>query len=128
MCYEYCYLHEVLPGVMPISNVSSQILCVVEFKALKSYSRNRYSRSVPITNSFPGNNSEVSGASWDQLIRDEYEGEVSGMGPLPNPLSNALKVTQRCVCVRVWNNDLVMVENDWISVLWTTKSLHLRLI
>lgn len=70
-----------------------------EFKALKSYSRNRFSRSVLMTN--PGNVSVVGGAHWAQLTPDKYEGEFSGTGPLPSPVSNSLKVTHRYVCVYV---------------------------
>ncbi len=72
-------------------------VCVSEFKALKSYSRNRYSRSVSMTNSYPGNNSMMGEANWAQPIRDESEDEFSGMGGVPNGLAlpNSLKVTHR---------------------------------
>lgn len=71
-------------------------VCVSEFKALKSYSRNRYSRSVSMTNSYPGNSSVE---DWAQPIRDESEDEFSGMGgaPTDEALINSLKVTHRWV-------------------------------
>lgn len=57
-----------------------------KLKALKSYSRNRFNRSVLTAYSYPGNISEVGGAP----------GDFSGMGPLPSPVSTSLKVTHRC--------------------------------
>lgn len=68
-----------------------------ELKALKSYSRNRYSRSLPMTNNYPGNQSLVGGASWDEPIRDESEDEFSGMGAVPDSVGppNSIKVTHR---------------------------------
>lgn len=78
-----------------LSGDISSSVCVSEFKALKSYSRNRYSRSVSLTNSYPGNNSKVGGANWAQPIQDESEDEFSGMGEVPTPQSNSLKVTHR---------------------------------
>ena len=68
-----------------------------EFKALKSYSRNRYSRSLSMTNSYPGNHSTGDGASRDQPIRDELDDEFSGMEGVPNAVvsSNSIKVTHR---------------------------------
>ncbi|XP_056896201.1 extracellular sulfatase Sulf-2-like isoform X2 [Takifugu flavidus] len=68
-----------------------------KFKALKSYSRNRFSRSVPMTNGYPGNVTVVGGAHWAQLTPDKSEGDFSGTGPLPSPVSNSLKVTHRGV-------------------------------
>uniref|UniRef100_A0A8C4NY54 Extracellular sulfatase n=1 Tax=Dicentrarchus labrax TaxID=13489 RepID=A0A8C4NY54_DICLA len=84
------------PRLQDVTMCSS--VCVSEFKALKSYSRNRYSRSISMTNSYPGNDSVVGGADWAQLIRDETEDEFSGMGgvPIGRVASNSLKVTHRC--------------------------------
>uniref|UniRef100_A0A8D0AJR0 Sulfatase 2 n=1 Tax=Sander lucioperca TaxID=283035 RepID=A0A8D0AJR0_SANLU len=70
-------------------------------KTLKSYSRNRYSRSVSMNNSYPGNHSismMAGGANWAQPIKDESEDEFSGMGGVPNAMAlpDSHKVTQKC--------------------------------
>ncbi|TDH11108.1 hypothetical protein EPR50_G00082050 [Perca flavescens] len=72
-----------------------------KFKTLKSYSRNRFSRSVSMTNSYPGNHSismMAGGANWAQPIRDESEDEFSGMGGVPNAMAlpDSHKVTHKC--------------------------------
>lgn len=81
-------------------------VCVSEFKALKSYSRNRFSRSLSLLNSYPTNTSLVGG--------DDSEDEFSGMGSVPNSvgLPNSLKVTHRwvCVCQIVWCHLCFMVS------------------
>lgn len=64
-----------------------------ELKALKSYSRNRYSRSV--SNTFPGNHSAVGGAPWPQGAQDDSDDEFSGVGEIPVRLPNSHKVTHR---------------------------------
>lgn len=79
-------------GLLLTKSTSSTSVLFSELKALKSYSRNRFSRSVAMTYSYPGNISEVGVA---QLTPDESGGEFSGMGPLPSPGSNSLKVTHR---------------------------------
>lgn len=92
------------PHLDPVWTLKLTSLFPSEFKALKSYSRNRFSRSVPTATGFPGNASEVGGAHWSRRTSDESEGEPSGMGSLPGPVSNFLKVTHRyalCVCVCV---------------------------
>ncbi|KAF3696368.1 Extracellular sulfatase Sulf-2 [Channa argus] len=65
-----------------------------KFKALKSYSRNRFSRSVSTTNIFHGNRSQVNRP-------EESEDEFSGMGGVPNivALPNSIKVTHRSLSV-----------------------------
>lgn len=83
------------------TNVYSLFICVVaelEFKALKSYSRNRFTRSVSMTNSYPGNRSHS----------DESDDEYSGMGGVPGvvALPNSIKITHRwvlCLCVILMN-------------------------
>lgn len=70
------------------------VCCVcAEFKALKSYARNRYSRSV--SNTFPGNDSAVGGALWPQQVQDDSDDEFSGIGEVPVRRPNSHKVTQR---------------------------------
>lgn len=89
-------------------------VCLSEFKALKNYSRNRYSRSLSMTNNYPGNQSL---AGWDQPMRDESEDEFSGMGGDPNAVvtPNSVKVTHRSVMlvffrVMIWCS---LTKYDW---------------
>ncbi|CAF94091.1 unnamed protein product, partial [Tetraodon nigroviridis] len=92
-----------------------------KLKALKSYSRNRFSRSVPMMYSYPGNASEVGGA---QLTPGESGGEFSGMGPLPSPGSNSLKVTHRC---SILPNATVKCDGGLYQSLqaWKDHKLHI---
>ncbi|XP_008316177.1 extracellular sulfatase Sulf-2b isoform X1 [Cynoglossus semilaevis] len=67
-----------------------------KIKALKSYSRNRYTRSALLNNGTPGNYSLTGGAEMEE---EEEEEEFSGMGKDPRIValpSNSIKVTHRC--------------------------------
>lgn len=73
------------------------LCCVSEFKTLKSYSRNRFSRSLSMMNSYPTNHSLVGGVDGSQPIREESEDDFSGMGGVTNSVvpSSSIKVTHR---------------------------------
>lgn len=68
-----------------------------EFKTLKKYSKNRFSRSLGEVYDRHGNRSLVGGANTGQPMRDESEDESSGMGGVSNAAapSSAIKVTHR---------------------------------
>ncbi|KAJ3609452.1 hypothetical protein NHX12_023973 [Muraenolepis orangiensis] len=62
-----------------------------KLKVLKSYSRNRFSRSVFTATGYHGNHSL-------QPISDRSDDDFSGMGGVPSTLAppNSIRVTQRC--------------------------------
>ncbi|XP_053281927.1 extracellular sulfatase Sulf-2b isoform X5 [Pleuronectes platessa] len=88
-----------------------------KFKALKSYSRNRYTRSISMMNSYPGNQSQVGGADED---------ESSGMGGAPGVVvpPNSIKVTQRCL---ILSNASVKCDTGVYQSLqaWKDHKLHI---
>ncbi|XP_067382396.1 extracellular sulfatase Sulf-2-like isoform X4 [Channa argus] len=90
-----------------------------KFKALKSYSRNRFSRSVSTTNIFHGNRSQVNRP-------EESEDEFSGMGGVPNivALPNSIKVTHRC---SILSNATVKCDTGVYQSLqaWKDHKLHI---
>ncbi|XP_075995945.1 extracellular sulfatase Sulf-2-like isoform X2 [Genypterus blacodes] len=90
-----------------------------KFKALKSYSRNRYSRSVSTFNGYPSNHSLVGGAQ-----RDEPEEDFSGMGGAPNILDPSIKVTHRC---SILSNATVKCDTGVYETLqaWRDHKLHI---
>ncbi|XP_034447517.1 extracellular sulfatase Sulf-2-like isoform X1 [Hippoglossus hippoglossus] len=90
-----------------------------KFKALKSYSRNRYTRSISMVNSYPGNHSLVGGS-------DESEDEFSGMGGAPGVVvpPNSIKVTHRCL---ILSNASVKCDTGVYQSLqaWKDHKLHI---
>ncbi|MEQ2176179.1 hypothetical protein GOODEAATRI_025448, partial [Goodea atripinnis] len=92
-----------------------------KFKTLKSYSRNRYSRSLSELNGYPGNQSLVGGAS-----QNEPEDEFSGMGGVPDAVapSTAVKVTHRC---SILSNATVKCDTRVYKSLqaWKDHKLHI---
>ncbi|KAM6977709.1 LOW QUALITY PROTEIN: extracellular sulfatase Sulf-2-like [Aplochiton taeniatus] len=106
-----------------------------KFKDLKSYSRNRYSRSLGISvaskqlkNDYPGNRSHD---QWPK--REQYEEDFSGMGgvtattpPTSNDLAlpSSIKVTQRCAILA---NDSVKCDSRVYQSLqaWKDHKLHI---
>ncbi|KAK9514696.1 hypothetical protein VZT92_025392 [Zoarces viviparus] len=93
-----------------------------KFKALKSYSRNRYSRSASMTNSYPGNHSSAAA----QPMRDESEDEFSGMGGVSTAVAppNSHKVTHRC---SILPNATVKCDTGLYQTLqaWKDHKLHI---
>ncbi|KAF0036057.1 hypothetical protein F2P81_011369 [Scophthalmus maximus] len=87
-----------------------------KFKALKSYSRNRFTRSVSMTNSYPGNRSHS----------DESDDEYSGMGGVPGvvALPNSIKITHRC---SILSNASVKCDTGVYQSLqaWKDHKLHI---
>uniref|UniRef100_A0A3Q3C3M4 Sulfatase 2 n=1 Tax=Haplochromis burtoni TaxID=8153 RepID=A0A3Q3C3M4_HAPBU len=85
--------------------------------------KNRYSRSLSMTNNYPGNQSL---AGWDQPMRDESEDEFSGMGGDPNAVvtPNSVKVTQRC---SILSNATVKCDTGVYQSLqaWKDHKLHI---
>ncbi|CAJ1085614.1 extracellular sulfatase Sulf-2b isoform X1 [Xyrichtys novacula] len=101
-----------------------------KFKVLKSFSRNRYSRSLSVTVSgYPGNNTTMGGGeNWAQPIRDESVEEFSGMGEDPTSKedlpSNSLRVTHRC---SILSNATVKCDKGVYRSLqaWKDHKLHI---
>ncbi|XP_061591647.1 extracellular sulfatase Sulf-2b isoform X2 [Cololabis saira] len=97
-----------------------------KLKALKSYSRNRFSRSLSMTNGYPGNHSLPGREGWGQPIREEPEDEFSGMGGVTNALvpSNSIKVTHRC---SILSNATVKCDTGVYQSLqaWKDHKLHI---
>ncbi|XP_037335401.2 extracellular sulfatase Sulf-2 isoform X1 [Pungitius pungitius] len=95
-------------------------------KALKSYSRNRYSRSVAMANSYPGNHSLGGGAKWPRPTGNGSEDEFSGMGGategMATPTSH--KVTHRC---SILPNTTVKCDTGVYQTLqaWKDHKLHI---
>ncbi|KAM8863544.1 extracellular sulfatase Sulf-2-like isoform 3-T23 [Spinachia spinachia] len=95
-------------------------------KALKSYSRNRYSRSVAMTNSDSGNHTLGGGAEWPQPTGNGTEDEFSGMGGatvgVATPTSH--KVTHRC---SILPNTTVKCDTGVYQTLqaWKDHKLHI---
>uniref|UniRef100_A0A669B8A3 Sulfatase 2 n=1 Tax=Oreochromis niloticus TaxID=8128 RepID=A0A669B8A3_ORENI len=108
---------------LPNSGDELNCVCLSEFKALKNYSRNRYSRSLSMTNNYPGNQSL---AGWDQPMRDEFEDEFSGMGGDANAVvtPNSVKVTHRC---SILSNATVKCDTGVYQSLqaWKDHKLHI---
>ncbi|KAM4738227.1 extracellular sulfatase Sulf-2b isoform 2-T4 [Anableps anableps] len=100
---------------------SKSFLSKKKFKTLKSFSRNRYSRSLSKLNGYHGNQSLVGGAS-----QNEPEDEFSGMGGLPGAAapSNAVKVTHRC---SILSNASVKCDTGVYKSLqaWKDHKLHI---
>ena len=69
---------------------------------LKSYSRNRFSRSVSTVTGYQGNHSLLAGATR-QPISHQSDEDSSGMGGVPSTLAppKSIRVTERCVSVYV---------------------------
>ncbi|XP_035999125.1 extracellular sulfatase Sulf-2 isoform X2 [Fundulus heteroclitus] len=92
-----------------------------KFKAVKSYSRNRYSRSVFELNGYPGNQSVVGGAG-----HNESQDEFSGMGGVDDAAapSSAVKVTHRC---SILSNASVKCDTGVYQSLqaWKDHKLHI---
>ncbi|XP_054629008.1 extracellular sulfatase Sulf-2b isoform X2 [Dunckerocampus dactyliophorus] len=84
-------------------------------KVLKSYTRNRFSRSVSVTQSYPGN-----------LSLHESEDEFSGMGGVSTVLTppNSVKVTPRC---SILTNSTVRCDTGVYKSLqaWKDHKLHI---
>uniref|UniRef100_A0A3Q1B1A3 Extracellular sulfatase n=1 Tax=Amphiprion ocellaris TaxID=80972 RepID=A0A3Q1B1A3_AMPOC len=94
-----------------------------KFKALKSFSRNRYSRSL--SNSYPGNGSLGGGAGLAQPITEEPEDEFSGRGSVPDVVPpNSIKVTHRC---SILFNATVKCDTGVYQTLqaWKDHKLHI---
>ncbi|XP_054879872.1 extracellular sulfatase Sulf-2-like isoform X2 [Poeciliopsis prolifica] len=92
-----------------------------KLKTLKSFSRNRYSRSLSELNAYPGNQTLVGGAS-----QNEPEDEFSGMGAVtdaPAP-SSAVRVTHRC---SILSNASVKCDTRVYKSLqaWKDHKLHI---
>nr|XP_057941162.1 extracellular sulfatase Sulf-2b isoform X1 [Doryrhamphus excisus] len=85
-------------------------------KVLKSYSRNRFSRSVSLTNGYPGNLS----------LHESSEDEFSGMTEAPTALTppNSVKVTPRC---SILTNSTVKCDTGVYKSLqaWKDHKLHI---
>ncbi|GLD63835.1 extracellular sulfatase Sulf-2-like isoform X3, partial [Lates japonicus] len=93
-----------------------------KFKALKSYSRNRYTRSISMAslmNGYPGNHSLTGGS-------DDSEDEFSGMGGAPSVVAppNSIKVTHRC---SILSNATVKCDTGVYQSLqaWKDHKLHI---
>ncbi|XP_068186975.1 extracellular sulfatase Sulf-2-like isoform X1 [Antennarius striatus] len=97
-----------------------------KFKNLKSYTRNRFSRSVSLTNSYPGNSSAEGGTNAAQPTRDESEDEFSGMEVIPNGVTtpDSLKVTHRC---SILTNATIRCDTGVYQSLqaWKDHKLHI---
>uniref|UniRef100_A0A3Q1G2I3 Sulfatase 2 n=1 Tax=Acanthochromis polyacanthus TaxID=80966 RepID=A0A3Q1G2I3_9TELE len=94
-----------------------------KFKVLKSFSRNRYSRSL--SNSYPGNHSLGGGARQAQPITEEFQDEFSGTGSVPDVVpSNFIKVTHRC---SILSNATVKCDTGVYQSLqaWKDHKLHI---
>ncbi|XP_061780214.1 extracellular sulfatase Sulf-2-like isoform X1 [Nerophis lumbriciformis] len=95
-------------------------------KVPQSYSRNRFSRSVPVTSGYPGNHSLLGGASDNMTGNEESEDEFSGMGGAPTVLTppNSVKVTPRC---SILTNSTVRCDTGVYASLqaWRDHRLHI---
>ncbi|XP_077570386.1 extracellular sulfatase Sulf-2-like isoform X1 [Stigmatopora nigra] len=89
---------------------------------LKSYSRRRFSRSVPVMKTFPDNSSLVAMVLGSSTDEDDF----SGMGEAPTAFSspNSLKVTHRC---SILSNSTVMCDTGVYDSLqaWKDHKLHI---
>uniref|UniRef100_A0A3Q1CGL5 Extracellular sulfatase n=1 Tax=Amphiprion ocellaris TaxID=80972 RepID=A0A3Q1CGL5_AMPOC len=96
-----------------------------KFKALKSFSRNRYSRSL--SNSYPGNGSLGGGAGLAQPITEEPEDEFSGRGSVPDVVPpNSIKVTHRSVCSILFNATVKCDTGVYQTLqAWKDHKLHI---
>ncbi|XP_015250027.1 PREDICTED: extracellular sulfatase Sulf-2-like [Cyprinodon variegatus] len=100
---------------------SNLIFCASGFKTMKSYTRNRYSRSLSSLNGYPGNHSTVGGAN-----QSEPGDEFSGLGGVPDPVvpSDAVKVTHRC---SILSNASIKCDTGVYTSLqaWKDHKLHI---
>ncbi|XP_038164957.1 extracellular sulfatase Sulf-2-like isoform X2 [Cyprinodon tularosa] len=91
------------------------------FKTMKSYTRNRYSRSLSSLNGYPGNHSMVGGAN-----QSEPDDEFSGLGGVPDQVvpSDAVKVTHRC---SILSNASIKCDTGVYTSLqaWKDHKLHI---
>ncbi|KAG7280846.1 hypothetical protein CRUP_010828 [Coryphaenoides rupestris] len=96
-----------------------------KLKMLKSYSRNRFSRSVVSVASYHGNSSLMGGATREP-ISDHSDNDFSGMGEIPNTLAspNSIRVTQRC---SILANDTVKCDTGLYQSIqaWKDHKLHI---
>uniref|UniRef100_A0A672H8J0 Extracellular sulfatase Sulf-2-like n=1 Tax=Salarias fasciatus TaxID=181472 RepID=A0A672H8J0_SALFA len=96
----------------------------LKMKALKSFSRNRYSRSPPLANGYPGNSSRE--GEEEELQPARGEDEFSGMGGVPDVMvqSNSVRVTHRC---SILSNASVQCDNGVYRSLqaWKDHKLHI---
>ncbi|XP_016519647.1 extracellular sulfatase Sulf-2b isoform X3 [Poecilia formosa] len=120
-----CDFSDVLPANLRPSVVRSfnkkSFFSKKKFKTLKSFSRNRYSRSLSELHGYPGNQSLVGGAG-----QNEPEDEFSGMGGVtdaPAP-SSAVRVTHRC---SILSNASVKCDTRVYKSLqaWKDHKLHI---
>uniref|UniRef100_A0A3Q3M2X3 Sulfatase 2b n=1 Tax=Mastacembelus armatus TaxID=205130 RepID=A0A3Q3M2X3_9TELE len=120
-----CDLHDLQPvnlqpSVMKPFN-KKPFFSKKNFKALKSYSRNRFSRSVSMEDSYLGNHSLVV-----TRVTDQSEDEFSGMGGVSNAVAppNSIKVTHRC---SILSNATVKCDTGVYQSLqaWKDHKLHI---
>uniref|UniRef100_A0A672H9U5 Extracellular sulfatase Sulf-2-like n=1 Tax=Salarias fasciatus TaxID=181472 RepID=A0A672H9U5_SALFA len=82
------------PLTAEVADVSVfRVPVVSEMKALKSFSRNRYSRSPPLANGYPGNSSRE--GEEEELQPARGEDEFSGMGGVPDQSSPSGRNTRK---------------------------------
>ncbi|XP_030222049.1 extracellular sulfatase Sulf-2 isoform X2 [Gadus morhua] len=93
-----------------------------KLKVLKSYSRNRFSRSV---SSYQGNHSLLGGATR-QPISHQSDEDSSGMGGVPSTLAppKSIRVTERC---SILANDTVSCDTGLYQSIQAWKDHKLRI-
>ncbi|XP_011471255.1 extracellular sulfatase Sulf-2 isoform X1 [Oryzias latipes] len=117
-------------GDLPLLNLrrfnQKPFLSKKKFKTQKSYARNRFSRSLPGANSYPGNSSLGESLRSSHQTGEELEEDFSGMGAPPSTAfpSSSIKVTHRCA---ILSNATVKCDTGVYQSLqaWKDHKLHI---